>query len=148
MTLKRSEKCTVDGAMHRGVKDRPKPPGALVIHTGRNVQDPLRVRPAPAHCRCSRNSSAMVSMRSFERKAFCDNVQFAPKPDYAVFTDGVTDGDFVADVLVVVSSHTIDITPLREGSCGNCGRPLSDCGSRSVSKWIAIRRTGSATDIH
>jgi hypothetical protein len=37
-----------------------------------------------------------------------------------VFTDGVTvsDGDYVGDVLVVVTSHTIHLTPLRGESSG------------------------------
>lgn len=53
-----------------------------------------------------------------DRPAFCKNLQFGAKSDYAVFTDGVADGDYVGNILVLVTSHTIKLTPLRGPNSG------------------------------
>jgi hypothetical protein len=53
-----------------------------------------------------------------DRVAFCRNIPFGSKSDYAVFTDGAADGDYVGNVLVVVTSHTIKLAPLRGATSG------------------------------
>ena len=53
-----------------------------------------------------------------DRVAFCKNVPFGPNSDYAVFADGVTEGDLVGDVLIIVTSHSIKISPLKGENSG------------------------------
>jgi len=62
-----------------------------------------------------------------DRVAFCHNIPFGPKSDYAVFTDGVADGDYVGNILIVVNSHTIKLTPLRGTTSGVRLTRTPDC---------------------
>jgi hypothetical protein len=62
-----------------------------------------------------------------DRPAFCKNLQFGARSDYAVFTDGVADGDYVGNILVLVTSHTIKLSPLRGANSGIRLTRTPDC---------------------
>jgi hypothetical protein len=53
-----------------------------------------------------------------DRVAFCKNIPFGAQSDYAVFTDATVDGDYVGDVVVLVTSHSIKLSPLRGENSG------------------------------
>lgn len=53
-----------------------------------------------------------------DRVAFCKNIPFGARSDYAVFTDGTVDGDFVGNVVVLVTSHSLKLNPLRGENSG------------------------------
>jgi hypothetical protein len=61
------------------------------------------------------------------RSAFCGNVPLGQNSDYAVFADGMVDGDYVEDLLIEVSSHSLKISPLRGDSSGIRLTRTPDC---------------------
>jgi hypothetical protein len=62
-----------------------------------------------------------------DRFAFCKNIALGPKSDYAVFTDGIADGDYVGDILIVVHSRSLKISPLKGSISGIRLTRTPDC---------------------
>jgi hypothetical protein len=62
-----------------------------------------------------------------DRVAFCKNIPFGAKSDYAVFTDATVDGDYVGNVVVLVTSHSLKLTPLRGEDSGIRLTRTPDC---------------------
>jgi len=79
-----------------------------------------------------------------DRFAFCKNISLTPKSDYAVFTDGVADGDYVGNILIVVSSHSLKLTPLKGTSSGIRLTRTPDCVVQNTPSRASVNELGTS----
>ena len=79
-----------------------------------------------------------------DRFAFCKNISLTSKSDYAVFTDGVADGDYVGNILIVVSSHSLKLTPLKGTSSGIRLTRTPDCVVQNTPSRASTNELGTS----
>lgn len=79
-----------------------------------------------------------------DRVAFCKNIPFGAKSDYAVFTDATVDGDYVGDVVVLVTSHSIKLSPLRAENSGIRLTRNPDCSVQNYPSHASTNQFGTS----
>jgi hypothetical protein len=79
-----------------------------------------------------------------DRVAFCKNIPFGAKSDYAVFTDAAVDGDYVGDVVVLVTSHSIKLSPLRGENSGIRLTRNPDCSVQNYPSLASTNQFGTS----
>jgi len=83
-----------------------------------------------------------------DRNAFCKNIALGPNSDYAVFTDGESDGDLVGDVLIVVTSHALKISPLKGDSSGIRLTRAPACVVQNTLSKVSTDEFGNSLSAH